>query len=806
MAEVASQMAFSAQVLSVTMPHVVLTSASGYLDLCEYFLQLLMLQLSIILIIFLTFSNKSCVFIVPKIKNKRYSYSIYILRTVIILQMMVKLEVTKVLQTRGDDWALVKFRNSDTTGVCAGNFGCSCQQIVPGHVFNGKMSQKRSYDGTVQIRFKGKPLDNISHHFKSALQSQGVNWTCRDILFKTFKPIKKLFDVIEHKRWGQLTSLQKIGRKTVKNIECAYSNIKSIIQRSANLAQCFPSLSKYMSKLQLDAALKWMGVRLQIPEKKDSTEQEKLNEWVRFVQADPFRIVYHTEYDSFTFENEARAEFLKATKHVSRVKMAEAAAKDMHIMVMDRRRTRCQVIDYVKHHITKTGDYWMRKPAFLTKFHMIDPTWPIVQHDNFVTLNKFNDIEEFIAKEFEKVRHREQPRYKMPADDVQLDDTQRDAVRQACEHPLFVLQGGAGVGKTSVCRHIVESLYSDVTCAAPTGKAAQRLKESTGVEAYTVHRMYFARNFEPKMTLLLDEQSMQDLEILARVLQKYLFHKIIFVGDTGQLTSVGPGQFLKDLCASGVPQVELTHIYRSATTSYIATNGQKIRAGNTDLDQSPDSFEVKQYTKDEEIVADAVSILQETGSRPMVLCNTNHEIANLNILLRNQFNHPMSRVTSTPVNLEYISTSATFRYPHWRFAMGDSVINITNKYIVKPIDGTARTETNLQVANGDIGTINKISQTSIWVRFSDVVVEYEGPIDYSEYLRPAYALTVNKAQGSEYEYLIVKSVSSFGDKRERFYTAVTRAKKKCIVYEVGSANDDCIRATPACRKTFLFKK
>lgn len=719
---------------------------------------------------------------------------------------MVKIEVTKVLQTRGDEWALVKFRNADTNGVCAGNFGCACNQIVPGHVFNGKISQKRSYDGQLQTRFKGKPDNNVSHHFKSALQTQGVNWTCRDILFKSFKPITKLFDVIEHKRWGQLMALQKIGKKTVKNIDRAYCSIQSVIKRSTNLARQLPTMAKYMSKPQLDAAIKWMGARLQTPEKKDHTEQEKLEEWIRFVHADPFRIVYHTEYDSFTFENEARTEFLKSTKHVSRVKMAEAAAKDLHIMAMDRRRTRCQVVDYVKRHISKTGDYWMRKPAFLAKFHMIDPTWPIAQHDNFVTLNKFNDIEEFIAKEFENVRHREQPRYKMPAHDVQLDETQRAAVRQACENPLFVLQGGAGVGKTSVCRHIVESLHGDVTCAAPTGKAAQRLKESTGVEAYTVHRMYYARNLEAKVTLLLDEQSMQDLEILARLLQKYVFHKIIFVGDTGQLTSVGPGQFLKDLCASGVPQVELTHIYRSAATSFIATNGQKIRVGNVDLDRSPDSFEVKQYTKDEDIVADAVSIFQQMGSRPMVLCNTNREIANLNKQLRNQFNPPMGRVTSAPVNLEYISTSATFRYANWRFALGDSVINVTNKYINKPIGGSDRTETLLQVANGDIGTISKISSTSIWVRFSDVSVEYEGPIDYNEYLRPAYALTVNKAQGSEYDFVIVKSVSSWGDKRERFYTAVTRAKKKCIVYEVGSANDDCIRAAPARRKTFLFKK
>ena len=133
--------------------------------------------------------------------------------------------------------------------------------------------------------------------------------------------------------------------------------------------------------------------------------------------------------------------------------------------------------------------------------------------------------------------------------------------------------------------------------------------------------------------------------------------------------------------------------------------------------------------------------------------------------------------------------------------MGDSVINVTNKYIAKEGE-----QTFLEVANGDIGTISRITRETITVRYRDVVVQYEGPIDYNEYLRPAYALTVNKAQGSEYDFVIVKSVSSWGDKRERFYTAVTKKKKKCIVYEVGSANNDCIRAAPATRKTFLFKR
>jgi len=736
---------------------------------------------------------------------------------------MVKIVITKVIQTRGEDWALVKFQNDTSKGTCAGNFGCPGNCIVSGQIFNGNLSQKRTHDGRLQIKFKGKPFDNESHHFKLALHTNGVNLTCRDLLFNTFKPIRKLFDVIEHKRWGQLMSLPKIGKKSVQNITSAYVSIQAIIKRSNTLARHFPTLAKYMTKKQLDAALTWMGSRLTT----DKTEAHKMTEWVRFIHADPFRIVYHDEFDSFTYVNKARDEFLSATKHSSRTKMAEAAALDLKLTVADRRRIRCQVIDYVKRHVTKTGDYWMRKSVFLAKFHTLNPTWPIVQHDNFVTLVKYNDIEEFIVKEFEEIRHREQPRYTLPDEDVRLDATQREAVRQACINPIFVLHGGAGTGKTSVCKHIVSSLYSDVTCAAPTGKASQRLKESTGVEeTFTVHRLYYLKNMIPEITLLLDEQSMQDLEILARVLNKYNFHKIIFVGDTGQLTSVGPGQFLKDLCASGIPQVELTHIYRSDATSYIATNGQKIRAGNTELDTSPDSFIVNQYITDDDIVTMAVSIMEETGSRPMVLCNTNHEIANLNKELRNKFNPPLSRIKSQPCNLEYISSSAVFRYANWRFAEQDSVINVTNKYTTRPVeehptrtvDGLMirhpneyttvekKIETYLQVANGDIGTIIKISPKSIWVRYSDVVVEYEGPIDYNEYLRPAYALTVNKAQGSEYDFVIVKSVSSWGDKRERFYTAVTRAKKKCIIYEVGSANDDCIRAAPAFRKTFLFKK
>lgn len=704
-------------------------------------------------------------------------------------QPKVQIEISKVLQVR-DDWALVKFRSVSSTGVCGGTFHCPGRHIVAGQVYKGHLRQKRRANGQLCWSFKGVPANAVGHRAKFALDAAGVNLARRKVLFETFKPIAKLFKVIEAKRWTSLTSLQQIGKSSVTKIQQAYETLKPFLQRSQVLSREFPTLSATMSAKQTEEAMAWMKM----------PDESPMAAWCDFIREDPFRIIYHTEFDSFLFqENSPRARFLAATTHKSRVKMAEAVAKDLKIPTNDSRRQRYKAIEYVLKHIKQTGDYWMPLRTFRANFHTVDARWPFKTYETYITLTKYADIERFIEKEFEKVQLCEQPAFALPDDSVLLDATQREAVKQACENPLFVLHGGAGVGKTSVCEHIVASLHGAVTCAAPTGKAAQRLKEMTGAVAHTVHRLYYAESLETHPTLLLDEQSMQDLEILAKLLSKRTFHKIIFVGDTGQLTSVGPGQFLKDLCASDVPSIELTKIYRSG--SFVASNGNKIRHGDTNLDTSPDSFEVIPYTSDQKIVEKSVEILRQTGCRPIVLCNTNKETANLNIELRKKFNPPEATHTSVPINLDYVS-DGSFRYPGWRFAVGDSVINVTNKY--KEVRG-GENKVQLQVANGDIGSIVRITSEHIFVQY-DTMVKYEGVIEYCEYLRPAYALTVNKAQGSEYDFVIVKSVSSWGDKRERLYTAITRAKKKCIIYEVGSANDDCIRAAPSERKTFLFKQ
>ena len=699
---------------------------------------------------------------------------------------MVLLEVTKVILTRGEDWALVEYRTKEARGSCGGNFGCAVSHIVPGQLYRGALTQKRTRTGTRKTAFKGTPATRTSHALKAALKLQGVHYPDRSAIFAHIKPLSALMYALKHRRHATLMAVPKIGRKKLSRIFAAYDAIAADLQVSEDMSGAFPKLHAYMSKKQTGSALRWMG--------------GSAKKWMAFVRADPWRIVYDSEFDSFPYESTRRSDFLSETKLQSRLKMASAAAADMGLLVSDPRAKRCEAIHALREYMKKTGNYWM--PMRHWSHGMVEPTWPIVIDNGHVALTRYADIERFLQKTFRGIMALGPLNIEVELpEDAQLDEHQRKAVAMACEQPLFILQGGAGVGKTTVCKHIVANMHC--VCAAPTGKAAQRLAEVTGADAYTVHRLVYMspenRAALPRH-LLLDEQSMQEPEILARLLAMQSFRSIVFVGDIAQLTSVGPGQFFKDICASDIPCVELQTIYRSGPTSLIATNGQKIRHGDTRLETSPESFVVKPFRHDDDIVAEARAIYEATQNMPMVLCNTNAEISNLNKKLRQICNPPASTVSSRPVNMDY--GGKTWRYENWRFGVGDSVINIHNHYTDVQDEQGNRVSKKLQVANGEIGVVRQGRGFLVCVKF-DTMVMFN--LEESDNLRPAYALTVNKAQGSEYDTVIVKSSSSWGDKRERFYTAVTRAKNKCIVYEVRSANDDCIRANPAHRLTRLMK-
>jgi len=694
---------------------------------------------------------------------------------------MVKIEVTKVILTRSEEWALVKYRTADSSGTCGGKFGCRASAIVPGQVYSGKLSTKRMRNGPNKCSFVGLPSSRTAHALKGSFHRNGISYNDRAAIFSSIKPLDKLLAALKNKKHEQLMNVAKIGRKKLKRMYLAYESISAELGVSLQMSTTFPLLHSYMNANQTAAAIKWM---------QDSSER-----FVQFVVADPWRIIYDTEYDSFGSQEPRRAEFLSSTTLKSRQKMVQLACQDLKI-VPDGRAKRCSAIHFVREYMKRTGNYWMPLYMFVQSQGEIQPSWPCVVHDGHVALSKYAGIETFLTQTFADIDKKYvQPQWTPPGPHLQLDTAQREAVERACTEPLFILHGGAGVGKTSVCKHIVECLSGEIVCAAPTGKAAQRLAEVTGCTASTVHRLVYASD-ELSGTLLLDEQSMQEPEILALLLKKHRFNKIVFVGDCGQLTSVGPGQFFRDICNSDMAQVELQTIYRSGPNSYIASNGQKVRDGNTALDISPESFQIHAYTNEKDIVENVRSIYAEKGLMPMVLCNTNAEIATLNQKLRQICNPIGAKPYSSPVCMEYCGSA--WRYQDWRFGVGDSVINIVNKY-----DTDAAGHTYLQVANGEIGTVVRAVGTEVTVRF-DKNINFDISQDNS--LRPAYALTVNKAQGSEYPVVIVKSASAWGDKRERFYTAITRAQNKCIVYEVGNSVKECIRANKASRKTYLMKR
>lgn len=701
---------------------------------------------------------------------------------------MVRIEITKVILTRGEDWALVEYRCGERTGSLGGKFGCQSDTLVSGQVFKGNLTLKRQRSGDKKLSFKGIPVSRHVHIMMYELKKAGINYTDRIALFSKFKKVSELLNALKHRHSAELMSIQKIGRKKLDRIYAAYESARNELSMSHKLSKHFPKLHAYMDDKKLSYVIKW---------------KENIVEFMKFAVHDPWRILYDTEFDSFTFNNERRAEFLKSTKVSTRRKMVECIMQDLKLTSSDPRAKRAAAIHKIHTYMKSSGSYWMPLSQFMIDSVPIEPSWPCVIKNNHVTLTRFSDIESFIEKYLNDMEDGEQPTWTPPSEDAILDQKQHRAVIEACTNHIFILNGGAGTGKTTVCSEIVKSLKYNVLCAAPTGKAAQRMAEVTNVKAYTVHRLVYMQEPPSASVLLLDEQSMQEPEILARLFLRLSFKKIIFVGDVAQLTSVGPGQLFKDLCNSSFPKVTLEKIYRSSATSFISSNGQKIRNGIESLDQSEESFIIRKHTNDQEIIDATKSIYDNEETMPIVLCNTNVEVSKLNYPLREICNPIRSNQSSMPVNMDY--SNGKWRYENWRFGIGDSVINTVNKYHEVGLPNSDEKTIELQVANGEIGTVFDIRQNG-----AVVLVHFDRPVEYNLIedditIRPAYALTVNKAQGSEYKKVIYKATSSWGDKRERLYTAITRAKKKCIVYEVGSSVKDCIRASPAFRKTFLFK-
>ena len=378
---------------------------------------------------------------------------------------------------------------------------------------------------------------------------------------------------------------------------------------------------------------------------------------------------------------------------------------------------------------------------------------------------------------------------------------QKEAITQALGKGLLVLTGGPGTGKTTTLNGIISILKSmgqTVLLAAPTGRAAQRMSEVTGCEAKTLHRLLevqWNQNDQPEFkknelnmlncdALIVDELSMVDVYIFECVLRAIpLGCRIILVGDSNQLPSVGAGNVLADLITSDViPYVALNEIFRQSRQSLIVTNAHKIVNGDMpDLDIRDNDFFYLPCNNPNSTRELIVSLCNERlpksyGLSPVndiqVLCPGRKGILGtyeLNKALREALNPPSRNKDEITLGF-------------YTFRTGDKVMQVKNNYNISWLkDDTG--EYGEGIFNGDIGIIEKIDkvQKKMQIRFDDRIAVYEG--DSAADLELSYACTVHKSQGNEFEAVIIPVIknSPYLFYRNLLYTGVTRAKKLLIL-------------------------